>query len=153
MVEPEKWVSDKPSNRYNPKPAVEDRSQFPSLAPAPATTATTTPCMDFSVLGYASDDEAPVASPEDETMINLRNYLKKRKQAGKDEDEDEDDGEYEYYLHYNMFMTVEDMMARWNHHHLLSGTSMNYTPDEDGLDTWDSASESEDSDDGYDEEY
>lgn len=147
MVEPEKWVRDK-SRNYKPKPDMANTEQFPTLA---AINTAAAPGMDFSVLEYASDDAVPVIKPGDDTMINLRQYLKSRKQATAT-DEDEPDP----YLHYNMYMAVEDMKARWDHHHLLSGTFVDYDcciPDEDGLDTWDTDSESEGSDSDYGEEY
>jgi hypothetical protein len=148
MVEPEKWVSDK-SHNYKPKPDMENKELFPTLSVVNTAEAEAEAVMDFSGLEYESDDAAPIIIPEEDTMINVREYLKSRKQAT---DEDEPDP----YLHYNMFVTIEDMKGRWYWHDFLNGTFVDYDcciPDEYGLDTWDTDSESEGSDSDYGEEY
>ena len=147
IQEPEKWVNDKP--KYTRKPNMMDQEQFPtmgSVLPPPASV------KDYSLLENPEDADSnphPAVVPSDDSMINLREYLKGRKESTPDGEE-----EWDPYLSYNMFQTIEDMKARWYFHDLLNNTFVDYDcciPDETGIDTWETASESDGS--GSEDDY
>ena len=147
IQEPEKWVNDKP--KYAHKPNIMDQKHFPTMGSVPPPEASV---KDYSLLEIQEDDNTNTnlnVAPSDGSMINLREYLKGRKESTPDDEE-----EWDPYLSYNMFQAIEDMKARWYLHDFLNNTFVDYDcclPDETGIDTWETSSESDGS--GSEDEY
>ena len=138
ISEPEKWVKDE-SSRYMPKPNVMDVTLFPSMGTTPSISTST---HDYSILDLAEDTTpvqhaVPFAEPR---MVNIRECIASRKKEAMEPDP---------YISYKMFDAIEEMKARWYLHDFLQGDYVDYDcciPDVEGIDAWDTPSDSEDSD-------
>ena len=145
LAEAPKWINDTP--RTVRKPDVSSSSQFPTLGTA---STDVIPIKDYSLLENLADEDVPTTAeqPSDGNMINVRKYLAAKKQS--------DEPEQDPYLSYKMFDAIEDMKARWYLHDLLHGTFVDYDcciEDEEGIDAWETESESDGSDTDYNENY
>jgi hypothetical protein len=139
--EPEKWVNDKPKHYHKPN---MDQENFPTMGTVSQPQASV---KDYSLLENPEDDNSTPnsnsnpADPADDSMINLREYLKSRKEPTPNDEE-----EWDPYLSYNMFQVIEKMKARWYLHNLYHDTFVDYDAcleDETGIDTWDTESDSD----------
>ena len=144
ISEPEKWVKDN-SSTYIPKPDVKDTSLFPSLGTSPTKSVS---LQDYSLLNLPQESTSEHgAAPAEKRMVNIRECIASRKKEAMEPDP---------YISYKMFDAIEEMKARWYLHDFLQGDYVDYDrciPDVEGIDGWETPSDSEDSDldsDDYD---